>query len=74
MNDRDSRLFLNELEARTAAKYRYDHAHRAGDVTIWSNFSTLHNAPPSKSVISSPDDARLMYRISSKGEPCDSLP
>ena len=75
MNDRDSRLFLDELEAHVLQpKYRYDHAHRAGDVTIWSNFSTLHNAPPSKSVISSPDDARLMYRISSKGEPCDSLP
>lgn len=70
-----SRLFLDELEAHVLQpKYRYDHLHRAGDITIWSNFSTLHNAPPSKSIINSPDDARLMYRISSKGEPSYSLP
>jgi alpha-ketoglutarate-dependent taurine dioxygenase len=70
-----SRLFLDELEAHVLQpKYRYDHLHRAGDITIWSNFSTLHNAPPSKSIINSPDDARLMYRISSKGEPRYSLP
>jgi len=43
-------------------------------VTIWSNFSTLHNAPPVKSVINTPEDARLMYRISCKGEPRYSLP
>ena len=70
-----SRLFLDELEAHVLQpKYRYDHLHRAGDITIWSNFSTLHNAPPSKSIINSPDDARLMFRISSKGEPSYSLP
>ncbi|MEE3109526.1 MAG: TauD/TfdA family dioxygenase, partial [Pseudomonadota bacterium] len=55
-------------------KYRYDHEHAPGDVTIWSNFATLHNAPPAKSIISDPRDARLMYRISCKGEPSFTLP
>ena len=75
LSDHDSRLFLDKLESHVLQpKYRYDHQHRAGDITIWSNFSTLHNAPPSKSVINVPADARLMYRISSKGEPCHTLP
>ena len=43
-------------------------------MTLWSNFATVHNAPPAKSVINSADDARLMYRISCKGEPSYQLP
>ena len=75
MSDEEGRIFLDEIESHVLQpKYRYDHAHRAGDITIWSNFSTLHNAPPAKSVINAPDDARLMYRISCKGEPSYSLP
>ena len=45
-----------------------------GDVTIWDNYMTLHNSPPIKSNISSIDDARLLYRLSCKGEPALSLP
>ena len=75
LSDDASRAFLDKLEAHVLqAKYRYDHIHTPGDITIWSNFSTLHNAPPAKSVINSPEDARLMYRISCKGEPSYSLP
>jgi alpha-ketoglutarate-dependent taurine dioxygenase len=71
----ESRLFLDQLEMHILdPKYRYDHIHQPGDVTIWSNFSTVHNAPPAKSVINSPDDARLMYRISCKGSPSYELP
>ena len=71
----DSRLFLDRLEAHVLqSQYRYDHVHKPGDVTLWSNFATLHNAPACKSVINNPHDARLMYRISCKGEPCFSLP
>lgn len=71
----DSRLFLDDLEKHTLdPKYRYDHVHQEGDVTIWSNLSTLHNAPPAKRVINSTADARLMYRISCKGEPRNELP
>lgn len=55
-------------------KYRYDHVHRAGDVTIWSNFSTLHNAPAVMRIINRPEDARLIYRISCKGDPRYELP
>ena len=75
LSEQESRAFLDKLEAHVLQpKYRYDHIHQPGDVTIWSNFSTLHNAPPVKSVINSPKDARLMYRISCKGEPCQQLP
>ena len=35
---------------------------------------TLHNSPPSKYGIASVDDARLMYRLSCKGEPALTLP
>ena len=75
LTDKETRVFLDEIEAHILQpKYRYDHAHQAGDVTLWSNFATVHNAPPAKSVINSADDARLMYRISCKGEPCYQLP
>ena len=75
MSEQASREFLDQIEAHVLQpKYRYDHVHQPGDITIWSNFSTLHNAPPAKSVINQPEDARLMYRISCKGEPSYSLP
>jgi alpha-ketoglutarate-dependent taurine dioxygenase len=75
LSERASREFLDELEAHVLnPKYRYDHAHTPGDVTIWSNFATLHNAPPAKAVVNRPEDARLMYRISCKGEPRYVLP
>ncbi|MDE2808234.1 MAG: hypothetical protein OXN90_07425, partial [Gemmatimonadota bacterium] len=38
------------------------------------NYMTLHNSPPLKSNINSLDDARLLYRLSCKGEPTLSLP
>ena len=75
LSDQESRLFLDEIEAHVLQeKYRYDHVHRPGDITIWSNFATLHNAPPAKRTINHPNDARLMYRISCKGEPSYQLP
>ena len=75
MSDDESRMYLDRLEAHILKPaYRYDHLHTPGDVTIWSNFSTVHNAPSAKSIINRPDDARLMYRISCKGEPSYSLP
>ena len=75
LTDDASREFLDKLEAHVLLpQYRYDHIHRPGDVTLWSNFATLHNAPPAKSVINTPEDARLMYRISCKGDPSYSLP
>ena len=75
LSDDASREFLDQLEAQVLQpQYRYDHVHSPGDVTIWSNFATLHNAPPAKSVVNTPEDARLMYRISCKGEPSYGLP
>lgn len=75
MSEEASRAFLDELETHVLQPiFRYDHEHRPGDVTIWNNFATLHTAPPYKSVINHPDDARLMYRISCKGEPSYTLP
>jgi alpha-ketoglutarate-dependent taurine dioxygenase len=54
--------------------FRYDHPHQPGDVTIWSNYATLHVAPPSKKFVNDPADARLMYRISCKGPVSTTLP
>jgi len=75
MSMEDSRTLLDRLEAHCLQpRFRYDHHHVAGDVTIWSNYMSLHNSPPIKSNITSIDDARLLYRLSCKGEPAVSLP
>lgn len=75
MTMEESRAFLDRLEAHVLQpQFRYDHLHKPGDVTIWDNYMTLHNSPPIKSNISSIDDARLLYRLSCKGEPALLLP
>ena len=71
----ESRTFLDRLEAHVLQpQFRYDHLQAPSDVTIWDNYMTLHNSPPLKSNISSIDDARLLYRLSCKGESALSLP
>lgn len=71
----EARWFFDRLEEHClAAEFRYDHPHTPGDVTIWSNFSTLHVAPPTKRPVNDPADARLLYRISCKGPISESLP
>lgn len=71
----DSRAFLDRLEAHILQpRFRYDHVHTQGDVTVWNNYMTLHNSPPIKIGIDSVDDARLLYRLSCKGEPALTLP
>lgn len=75
MSTDESREFLDRLEQHCLApEFRYDHPHMPGDVTIWSNFSTLHVAPPTKRPVNDPADARLLYRISCKGPVSDTLP
>ena len=75
MSLEDSRKFLDELEAHALShEFRYDHLHTPGDVTLWDNYMTLHNVPPVKANITSIDDARLLYRLSCKGEPALTLP
>ena len=75
MTGEESRHFLDRLEEHCLApEFRYDHPHTPGDVTIWSNYSTLHVAPPSKRSVNDPADARLLYRISCKGPVSASLP
>jgi alpha-ketoglutarate-dependent taurine dioxygenase len=75
MSPDESRLFLDELEEHCLApQFRYDHPHASGDVTIWSNYATLHVAPPTKKFVNDPADARLMYRVSCKGPVSHELP
>jgi alpha-ketoglutarate-dependent taurine dioxygenase len=70
-----SRAFLDRLEAHVLKpEFRYHHQHQAGDVTIWNNYMTLHASPPIKTNIDAIEDARLLYRLSSKGEPALTLP
>ena len=70
-----SRVLLDRLEAHVLQpQFRYDHPHVSGDVTLWDNYMTLHNSPPVKSNITSIEDARLLYRLSCKGQPCLALP
>ena len=75
MSESESRAFLDRLEAHVLQeRFRYDHLHQPGDVTLWDNYMTLHNSPPSKGNIDSIDDARLLYRLSCKGESILTLP
>jgi len=75
MTSDESRLFLDRLEEHCLSpQYRYDHLHQPGDVTMWSNYATLHVAPPTKKFVNDPADARLMYRISCKGPVSPTLP
>ena len=75
MTMEESRAFLDRLESHVLQpQFRYDHMHTPGDVTIWDNYMTLHNSPPLKLNINSIDDARLLYRLSYKGEPALPLP
>lgn len=75
LSEGESRRFLDSLEAHVLKpEFRYDHAHEPGDVTIWDNTMTLHNSPPMKMNIDDVQDARLLYRLSCKGEPALTLP
>lgn len=75
LSEAESRRFLDALEAHVLdARFRYDHAHEPGDVTIWDNTMTLHNSPPMKVNVDDVADARLLYRLSCKGEPALTLP
>ena len=75
MTPAQSRAFLDNLEAHVLQpQFRYDHLHRPGDVTLWDNYMTLHNTPLLKTNIDSIEDARLLYRLSCKGEPAPTLP
>ena len=75
MSSSESRVFLDSLEKHILQpQFRYDHEHVEGDVTIWDNYMTLHNSPPIKHDIKSIGDARLLYRLSCKGNPSLALP
>ena len=43
-------------------------------MVIWNDYALLHSAPPVKIGISKLEDARLYYRISTKGPPQLTLP
>ena len=75
MSKDESDALLDRLELQCLQpEFRYNHPHQVGDVTIWDLYATLHAVPPIKSNVDSIDDARLMYRLSTKGEPCYDLP
>ena len=75
LSETESRGLLDALEAHVLkADFRYDHLHEPGDVTIWDNTMTLHNSPPMKVNVDEVEDARLLYRLSCKGEPALTLP
>ncbi len=75
MTPEGSREFLDRLEKHVLQpQFRYDHLHAQGDVTIWNNYMTLHTSPPIKAGIDRAEDARLLYRLSCKGEPSLTLP
>lgn len=75
MSKEQTKVFLEKVEAHCLQpQFRYDHLHREGDLVIWNDYALLHSAPPVKIGISRLQDARLYYRIATKGWPELSLP
>ena len=75
MTPDETRAFLDRLEKHVLQpQFRYDRLHQPGDVTIWNNFMTLHSSPPIRTAVGRKADARLLYRLSCKGEPALTLP
>lgn len=75
MSPSASRALLDRLEKHVLQpRFRYDHVHARGDVTVWCNFATVHSGPPQQRGIGSLEDARLFYRISVKGPQSLTLP
>ena len=75
MSKAETKVFLDELEAHCLQpRFRYNHLHEEGDLVIWDDYALLHCLPPVKIGITHLDDARLYYRIATKGEPVLTLP
>eukprot|EP00935_MAST-01C_sp_MAST-1C-sp1_P001817 g1817.t1 len=75
MSADESKALMERLETHLLQKrFRYDHTHHAGDVTVWSHFTLVHAAPPIKVEVDALEDARLYYRLSTKGPPSLRLP
>lgn len=65
MADDEAYALLDELLAHaTQDKYQYHHVWKPGDVIIWDNRCTMHQATP----IANPEELRFMHRIMIKGE------
>ena len=75
MDEQSSQRLLDRLELHILQpQFRYNHPHAPGDVTLWDLWSTMHATPPMLRGVTRVEDARLMYRLSCKGDPCLSLP
>jgi alpha-ketoglutarate-dependent taurine dioxygenase len=75
MTPAESREFLERLERHVLQpRFRFDRLHEPGDVTIWNDFMSIHCSPPIRIGIGRVEDARLLYRLSCKGEPSLTLP
>ena len=73
MDESDRLLDRIELHC-LKPQFRYNHRHEPGDVTLWDLYATLHAVPPIRRQVEHIGDARLMYRLSCKGDACLTLP
>jgi len=75
MSKAETKQLLDKLEAHCLQPaFRYNHLHQEGDLVIWDDYALLHCMPPIKIGISRLEDARLYYRIATKGSPTVNLP
>jgi alpha-ketoglutarate-dependent taurine dioxygenase len=75
MTEEENAELLDRLELHCLQpRFRYNHLHTPGDVTIWDLFATLHAVPPLISGADCLEDSRLMYRLSTKGLASLTLP
>ena len=75
MTKEETKALLDRLEAHCLKpEFRYNHLHQDGDLVVWNDYALLHAAPPVKIGIRNLEDARLYYRIATKGRPELTLP
>ena len=69
MGQAEAEALLNELcDHAFADRFVTRHAYRVHDLIMWDNPTTMHSATP-MATATSPDDTRLLHRISLRGTP-----
>ena len=70
--EKETQVLLAELKSHaTQSRFVYSHLYEVGDILIFDTLSTMHRAKEQMNVAKTPtsDNARLLWRLSTKGIP-----
>ena len=75
ISEEENAALMDRLELHCLQpQFRYNQRHTPGDVTLWDLHATLHAVPPLLTSVNRIEDARVMYRVSTKGPSSLTLP